>query len=136
MLTLVVDANILFSFFRRETTTRELITRFELFRLHSPELAIEELLKYRKLICEKSKLKGVEFEEALKRLKLFVRFEKESFFKEFLPEAKRISPDIDDVAYFALALKLGCGIWSNDKRLKKQTKIKILTTKDILELIG
>lgn len=136
MLRLVVDANVLFSFFKQETTTRELITRFELLELYSPELAIKELLKYKGLICEKSKLKELEFEEALKILKLFVRFETESFFKEFLPKAKEISPDVDDVAYFALALKLGCSIWSNDKRLKKQSRIKILTTKDILELIG
>ncbi len=76
MLKLVVDANVLFSFFRQETTTRELITRFESLKLYSPELAIEELLKYKEVICKKSKLKESEFEEALKRLKLFVNFEK------------------------------------------------------------
>jgi len=38
---------------------------------------MEELLKYREVICKKSKLRESEFEEALKRLKLFVNFEKE-----------------------------------------------------------
>ena len=67
MLKLVVDANVLFSFFRHETTTRELITRFESLKLYSPELAIEELLKYKEVICKKSKLRESEFGGADKK---------------------------------------------------------------------
>ena len=36
-----------------------------------------------------------------------------------LHEADSISPDPDDVVYFALALKLNCVIWSNDKGLRE-----------------
>jgi len=38
--------------------------------------------------------------------------------KTFIKKAEQISPDPDDVLYFATALKLNCGIWSNDKELK------------------
>jgi len=56
-------------------------------------------------------------------------------FKDFLNEAKLICPDPDDVEYFALALKLNCGIWSNDKRLKKQSKVKVFNTKELREFL-
>ena len=35
--------------------------------------------------------------------------------EKFFDEAKKISPDRDDVDYFTLALKFYVGIWSNDK---------------------
>ena len=37
--------------------------------------------------------------------------------------------------YFALALKLNCGLWSNDKELKKQSKVKILNTNEVYEAV-
>ena len=135
MLKLVADANILFSFFKRDSTARELITSVELLKLYSPELALKELTKYKELICKKSKLNETEFEESLKALKLFVSFESEDFFKKLLPKARKISPDIDDAAYFALALKLGCSIWSNERRLKRQSVVKVLTTEDLARLL-
>ena len=36
--------------------------------------------------------------------------------------------------YFALALKLNCGIWSNDKKLKNQDKVKVYSTEDLLKI--
>ncbi len=47
--------------------------------------------------------------------------------------AEEISPDKDDVLYFALALRLDCAIWSNDKALKGQSVVAILNTKEVSE---
>ncbi|MEK6968674.1 MAG: PIN domain-containing protein [Nanoarchaeota archaeon] len=58
----------------------------------------------------------------------------ENDLKKWYIEAKKISPDPDDVAYFALALYLGCPIWSNDKRLKEQNKVRIITTKELAQI--
>lgn len=55
--------------------------------------------------------------------------------RSHLEEASKISPDSDDVVYFALALKFDCSIWSNDKRLKEQPAVKILTTEELLEML-
>ena len=41
----VVDANILFSFFKKDSTTRKLLTSFEIFELYTPSLCIKELSK-------------------------------------------------------------------------------------------
>lgn len=37
------------------------------------------------------------------------------------------------VHYFALAMELGCGIWSNDKKLKEQEIVKVWSNKELLE---
>ena len=52
-----------------------------------------------------------------------------------MKEAEEISPDEKDILYFALALKLKCGIWSNDKRLKQQDQVRIYSTAELKEII-
>lgn len=43
--------------------------------------------------------------------------------------------DLDDVLFFATALVFKNSIiWSDDKKLKKQKKIKVLNTQEIIEL--
>ena len=42
----------------------------------------------------------------------------------------------ESVKYFALALKLNCPIWSEDKALKKQSKVKVYSTSELLKEIG
>ena len=37
------------------------------------------------------------------------------------------------MVYFALELKLNWGIWSNDKKLKEQNKVKVYSTEDLLK---
>ena len=54
-------------------------------------------------------------------------------------EAKEIMDSIDkeDVTFIATALCLdGSIIWSNDKDFEKQKKIKVLKTKDVVELFS
>jgi len=43
--------------------------------------------------------------------------------------------DKDDAPYFALALKIGAGIWSYDRKLSNQRKVKIFTTGELLKII-
>ena len=62
-----------------------------------------------------------------------IRVIKYNYYKIFIDEAESISPDPYDIDYFALALKFDCAIWSNDKKLKQQNKIKIFSTKDLLQ---
>jgi predicted nucleic acid-binding protein len=40
---------------------------------------------------------------------------------DYIKSAERISPDLGDMAYFALALKFNCPIWSH----KNSTKVPI-----------
>lgn len=44
--------------------------------------------------------------------------------------------DADDVLSFACALAFAPAIiWSEDKKLKKQNKVRVLNTKEILEML-
>ena len=44
--------------------------------------------------------------------------------------------DPDDTPFFACALAYpGCIIWTDDKRLKKQDKVKVLNTQEMLVLL-
>jgi len=56
-------------------------------------------------------------------------------FKDFIKQAEEITPDPDDTEYFALALKFTCPIWSQNKKLKQQDKIKIYSTEELIEVI-
>jgi len=63
-----------------------------------------------------------------KRIKL-IPYEE---FKSFINKAEKFSPDTKDTEYLALALKFNCALWSNDKKLKTQDKVKVYSTEDLI----
>jgi len=69
-------------------------------------------------------------------IKQLIKIIPTTYFEEEVETAKKISPDINDALYFALALKLNCPIWSNDKRLKEQKYIQIYSTEDLVEYLN
>jgi len=130
---LVIDANILFSALIKNSLTAELIFEEDLL-LYTPEFIVEEFLKYEDLILKKTSRTKEEFIGIMHILREIITVIPKEEYSEFMKEAEIISPDEKDVMYFALTLKLKCGIWSNDKKLKEQDKIKIYSTKEILGL--
>ena len=55
-------------------------------------------------------------------------------FSAFEMSALQISPDIGDVPYLALAMKLDAALWSNDSALKGQKMVKVITTAELFQL--
>ena len=56
--------------------------------------------------------------------------------EHFMEKSKKISPDEKDVVYLALALKLRCGLWSNDKDLKeKQDTVQVYSTEELIGMV-
>jgi|SRR3989344_6544730 len=131
---LVVDANILFSALIKNSLTAELLFEPTL-KLYAPEFLIEEFMKYEELILKKMNKPREKYIEILHCLKEIINFIPEEEFSEFLDEAQILSPDIKDATYIALALKLKCAMWSNDKKLKEQYEIKIYSTDDLLGIL-
>ncbi len=129
---LVADTNILFSFFNEKSKARELSTLSSLI-LYSPEFALVEIDKHKVEILKKFALSEMQFSFILKLLQIVVNFVKSEEYGQFLPKAKKVSPDPDDVDFFALSFKLECDIWSNDAKLKEQHHVKIFSTKDLVE---
>ena len=132
---LVIDANILFASLIRDGPTAELLFAEDL-DLNAPRFLLEEMDKHRELLLEKTHRTSADFDNFEKILKRRIRFVPKEESEEWLKPAEGISPDPGDIPYFALALRLGCGIWSNDAILKDQKAVAVHSTKDIIQMLG
>lgn len=131
---LVIDANILMSaLIATQGKTYDLIFN-QRINLIAPEFLIEEIEKYEEEILEKSGLSDSDLELFLSLISSEIELIPKEEFKDFNIQAKKISPDPFDTEYFALAIKMRCSIWSNDKRLKEQKMIKVYNTSELLKL--
>ncbi|MBI2671215.1 hypothetical protein HYX18_04545 [Candidatus Woesearchaeota archaeon] len=137
---IVTDSNVLFTFFWKDSAFDKISIKQEL-ELFSPEHALEEINKYSGEIQFKAGLSKNEFNKLKKEIKILVEFIPIQKYQQFLKEAKLLAKYIredkrpeflEDLDFIALALKLKCPIWSNDKLLKEQPRVKILDTKDII----
>ena len=133
---IVIDTNILFSFFR-ENPVRDIIINYTLLGmdLFTPSNAIDELYENKEEICKYAKLNENDVGNLLNEISNFVNVVPLDFYIESSEYAKKISPDIKDSPFFALALKIGGSIWSNEPRLKKQSIIRVYSTKDLIKMI-
>jgi len=130
---LVVDTNILYSYFWKYSITKKIL-RSQDMELLSPEFALQEINKYRQDIIEKNNLSEKEFEQIRFDLAIAIKFIPIEGYSQKLQKALEISPDPNDLEFFALAIKLKLPIWSNDLKLKKQSKIKIITTTELINM--
>lgn len=131
---LVIDANILFSALIKDSLTAELLFE-ENLKLYSPDFFTKKFLKYQNFILNKTLRSKEEFIQIMHMLNEIITVTPKKEYFEFMKEAEKISLDKKDVTYLALALKFNCGIWSNDKKLKELSKVKIYSTNDIRELL-
>ena len=132
---LIVDANEIFSFFNEKSKAREL-SLLPILELCSPAFSLNEIKEHKSEILKRFSLSETQYILIEKLLTIVVKFVKEKEYTEFISEAKSLSPDPDDSEYFALALKLNCPIWSEDKDLKKQSKVKVYSTSELLKELG
>ncbi len=130
---LIVDANVIFAALIQEGKNYELLFRRE-FHLFTPDFIIIEIEKHKEEILAKTKRSSAEFEQVLEILKRRIALIPMEELVPFVEQAETLTPDPDDMAYFALALKLNCSLWSNDKALKQQNKIKVYNTTEVVLL--
>lgn len=137
-LELVVDANVLFSALLAKSTTRNLLFNSRL-KLYSPEYLISELKEHLETDSEmREKLKqtaeetDIVIDELLRTIEVIPLNE----YGHMVKNSVETCPDEYDAPYFALAIHLKIPIWSNDKRLKKQNSVKVLNTREVLELLA
>jgi len=134
---LVVDANELFSAIiakgrGRNTKKLDLLFSDEI-ELFAPSLLFKEMERNSEILKSKSRFSDDEFNIFAEILKNEIKTVSLNEFEDKLNEAKSICPDIKDISYFALALKLNCPIWSGDKLLKQQSSVRVLNTKELLK---
>jgi len=132
---LVIDTNVFISALIKEGLTRELIVH-SLFNLFIPEQELIEIKRYENLISKKSGKPINEIRDLIRKLLKHVNIIRNDLLLVYRSKAHNIMGKIDkdDVPFIAGALYLNCPIWSDDKHFQKQKEIKILTTKEILDL--
>ncbi|MBI2146148.1 PIN domain-containing protein [Candidatus Woesearchaeota archaeon] len=130
---LVVDANVIFSALIKDSFSYYLLFSGK-FHLFTPEYIFTEFEKHKDEILGKTERTTEEFYKLLEVLKRRITIVPLEELTDYIETAEKISPDLGDMAYFALALKLNCSIWSNDKKLKQQDIIKVYHTHELVNL--
>lgn len=98
---------------------------------YAPVFCLKEIREHKQLIQKKSKITEDEFLIMRKTLEQDVLFLNTSIYKNhFVP-----CPDNNDVDFLAVANFLKLPLWSNDKKLKEQNRIKIINTTELLALL-
>jgi len=133
---LVIDANILMSaLIASNGVTFDLIFD-EKLRLFSPEFLFKEIEKHKDEIMFKSGLLESEFDFLFSILYSKIDVIQKKEFESFIDKTKEITPDENDTEYLALAFKMNCSLWSNDKILKEQKYIHIVNTSELIKLLS
>lgn len=137
----IVDSNVLFTFFWKDSILRHVLEKP--VALFSLEYALSEINMHASEIIKKSKTSEDIFNKQKVELALHVHFislkEYASCITKAVSLAKQYSKKdynsfIKDIDFYALALKTGCPIWTNDDLFKKQKEILVFDTKEIITL--
>ncbi|MAF99458.1 MAG: hypothetical protein CMH61_02495 [Nanoarchaeota archaeon] len=133
---IVIDSNVLFSALIKDSLTRKIILEYD-GQFLFPSFIFEEMEKHKAELFRKSGLSQEEFDQLL----IFILKKTIIVPTEILyPYRKRALEiighiDKDDVLFFACALAyLNSFIWSDDKKLKEQSIIRILNTSEMKEV--
>lgn len=130
----VIDTNRIIASLIKEGVSRAILFSKK-FNFITPDFSLEEITKYKKEIMDKARISEEEF-----RLLLVLLFEKITIipkeeYSPFMAEARLLISDTNDVPFIALALNSKTdGIWSDDSDFLKQNKIRIFSTKEMIEL--
>ncbi len=129
---LTVDATVFFSALLKEGVTRRLWfnPRIDLI---APEFLLVEFKKYRSELQERFASTMDDFETLTHELFFRVRFVKDEELEPYLPAAAFLVQDAKDWIYLACALKENTALWSNDAELKKQSRVLVKTTTELLD---
>jgi predicted nucleic acid-binding protein len=134
---IVLDSNILFSALLKDSTTRKIILTYDGFFLF-PSFIFVEMEKHKDELLTKSGMNRKDFDELLHMILKKVLVVPASVMKPYREEALSIVRDIDinDALFIACALVHSDSIlWSDDKKLKNQSRVRILNTKEIIEYL-
>ena len=134
---LVVDANILVAALLKDSTTRELLLEDDL-ELFAPEGLLTELnnlLKNPK-VRKRLPLSDTALSELSEAIFSRITFFPEASFLSFIKDSLELVSHIEYAPYISLALALKIPLWSNDSALKEQTKVKVITTPEIIKLLS
>lgn len=133
---LVVDTNIVVAAIIRPGNTQKLLFS-GFFDCHAPEHLMGEIENNRRDILRKSGFEEGFLDSVIRLVYGKITFVPLSEFVVFKLAALELCPKghEKDWPFFALALKLECGLWSQDAALKNQKTVEVFTTGDIIRVL-
>jgi len=131
---LIVDANIIIALLINPGKTADAFFSDQLV-IYVPDFVFSELSQQKERIASRTQLSKEALENAYNIIFHHSTIIAKEKYVHLIADADNICPDPNDVEYFAAALFLHCPIWSNDKRLKQQNKVTVLSTQEVLQLL-
>jgi predicted nucleic acid-binding protein len=131
---LVIDTNEIFSFFNSRSKARDIVLRSDV-ELFAPEFAITEIERHKGDIRERFALSEMQYSLIKNLLDTVITFCGKDKYSEYIDIAEGVSPDPEDSDFFALAMSRNCPIWSEDRLLKEQDRVKVYTTTELMGII-
>ncbi len=131
---IVIDTNIVISAMLKPGINRELVFSPKL-SFFAPDFIESEFSKYQEELLMRSGVSPQEF--LLNKTNIFSLINQVPFgeYRPYRDQAFFVSPDLDDQAFFAVALCKQLPFWSNETRLKRQQIIRVFNTFEIAELL-
>ncbi|MEK6808387.1 MAG: PIN domain-containing protein [Nanoarchaeota archaeon] len=134
---IIIDSNVLFSALIKDSLTRKIILDYD-GELLFPVYIFQEYEKHRKELIKRSGMQNSEILHLINLVLRKVAIVPNDVLDSYKDEAFKIIKDIDpdDILFIACALAYENSIiWSDDKKLKNQSRVKILNTGEIIKLI-
>ncbi|MBI4394465.1 MAG: PIN domain-containing protein [Euryarchaeota archaeon] len=131
----VLDTNIVIAALLRDSTSRAILAS-PVHTFILPEHGRAEIERHLDDLVARMGMSRDEAELLLALITARVETVPESDFRSHLPEARKIMHDLDpeDAVFVAVALSVPCdGIWTQDKALRKQTRVRTFTTAEMVE---
>ncbi|HII39441.1 TPA: hypothetical protein HA318_05575 [Candidatus Micrarchaeota archaeon] len=134
---LVVDTNRIVAALVKDGFSRSVILHFD-GELITVGLAEEELRRHAREITEKAGISETGLWLILERLFSRITVLDDRVIAVYLDEAKEIMRGIDDadVPFVAAALATRSPIWSDDKHFQRQSRVDVITSKQLAEKLG
>ena len=134
---LVIDTNVIISALIKDGLIRKILTNSNVNFIF-PEYGLNEIYSYKSEIINKANIEDNEFDILLLRLFKYIRLVPFDIIYKFKIESDNIMDNIykEDSVFIATALAFNCLIWSDDKHFKKQNVVKVLTTRDIINILS
>jgi predicted nucleic acid-binding protein len=137
---LVADTNILISALIKDYSINARLIKSEYFTIYFPDYGLKEIesyLDYIKAKRDKSS-QSLALDYAQKVILEAIQVVPLKLYHHKLKDAYAIMKEIDekDGPILALAMQMGCPLWTNDKHFQRQKAVKVYTTKDIISLLN
>lgn len=134
---IIVDTNVVVAAVLKDSITRRILL-YPRISYYSPEFMLTEFSLHKNEIMHKTHLTKNSFPTIQNLVFSNLKIVQKLNYNHYMKAAEEIVGNIDrnDVQYFALSLAISAdGIWSYDKRLTKQGRVRIFNTSEMFQLV-